>query len=64
MRPSNENELAIARIVDQIDTDGRLDPGAIDEIVATLVFVPSEADENFLVDYVRWRMANPTVKQP
>lgn len=62
MSPSNEHELAIARIVDKIDTNGRLDPGAMDEIVGTMAFTPSEDEKSFLVDYVRWRMTRPVAK--
>jgi hypothetical protein len=60
--PSNDHELSIARIVDQIDIDGWLDPSVVDEIIAALGFIPSDADKNFLVGYIRWRMANPIVK--
>jgi hypothetical protein len=57
-----DHELAIARAVDQIDIDGTLDTGAIDKIVTALGFIPSEADNDFLVSYLRWRMANPIAK--
>ena len=60
--PSSDHELEIARIVDQIDLDGRLNPSAIDEIIAALTFIPSEAENDFLVNYIRWRMATPIVK--
>jgi hypothetical protein len=62
MGPSNDNELTIARIVDRIDIDGRLDPGVMDEIIVGLRFVPSEADCDFLERYIQWRMANPIQK--
>jgi len=60
--PSNDHELAIARILDQIDIEGRLDPTVIDEIIAALEFVPSQADNQFLVGYLLWRMASPIAK--
>jgi hypothetical protein len=59
MKPSTDRESAIAGIVDQLDTEGRLDPSRIDEIIAILRFIPSEADNEFLVRYLQWRMANP-----
>jgi hypothetical protein len=62
MEPSNDHELAIARIADRIDIDGTLDPSAIDKIIAALRSAPSQADNVFLVSYVRWRMADPIVK--
>ena len=60
--PANGHELAIARIVDRIDMEGTLAPSAIDEIIAALTFIPSEADSDFLVHFIRWRMANPIPK--
>jgi len=60
--PSNDHELEIARVVDQIDIDGRLDPSVVDEIIAALDFIPTETDNGFLVHYVRWRMENPIRK--
>ena len=62
MGPTNNHELEIARIVDRIDIENRLDPGVVDEIIATLAFALSEADNDFLVRYVRWRMDHPIVK--
>lgn len=60
--PFTDHELAIAKIVDQIDIDGTLDPGAIDGIIAKLEFVSSPEDNTFLVSYLQWRMANPIAK--
>ena len=62
MSPSNDHELAIARIVDQISIEGRLYPTVIPEIVAVLDFLMSRTDSEFLAGYVRWRMANPIPK--
>lgn len=63
MRPSNERELAIARTVDKIASEGRLDLTAVDEAVAALGFpVIHRSDSAYMDRYVAWRMANPFVK--
>jgi hypothetical protein len=62
MGPSNDHELAIARIVDRISMEGRLNPSIIPEIAAALDFMMSRADSEFLVRYIQWRMANPIPK--
>jgi hypothetical protein len=63
MRPSNERELAIARTVDKLAIEDRLDPTAMDGIVAALGFpVIHPSDRRYLEQYVEWRMANPIVK--
>jgi hypothetical protein len=63
MRPSNDRELAIARTVDKIATEGQLDPAAIDGIAAGLGFpVIHPSDLRYLERYVQWRIANPIVK--
>ena len=63
MRPSNERELAIARTVDKLAIEGRLDPSAIDELAAALGFPAIHpSDRRYLERYVEWRMANPIVK--
>ena len=63
MRPSNDRELAIARTVDKIAVEGRLDPTAIDGMEAELGFpVIHPSDHRYLQHYVEWRMANPIVK--
>ena len=64
MGPSNDHELAIARIVDQLSIEGKLFPGAVPEIVAALDFMMSRTDSEFLVQYLQWRMANPIPKPP
>ena len=64
MGPSNEHELAIARIVDQLSMDGKLFPTAVPQIVAALDFMMSRSDSEFLVRYLQWRMANPIPKPP
>ena len=60
--PSNDHELAIARVVDQFDVAGKLDPSVIDLLVAVLPFTLAGGDQAFLVDYVRWRMDHPIVR--
>ena len=63
MRPSNDRELAIARTVDKIAMEGRLDLAAMDEAVAALGFpVMHRSDSAYLERYIAWRMANPIVK--
>jgi len=62
MGPSNDHELAIARIVDRIDTDGRLNLASIQEVVDAVDFMMDGSDTEFLVNYVRWRMDHPIVK--
>jgi hypothetical protein len=62
MGPSNENELAIARIVDKIEIEGKLHPTAIKDVILALHFSPSGSDHEFLVDYISWRMEHPIWK--
>jgi hypothetical protein len=62
MGPSNDHELAIARVVDKISVEGRLYPSAIPEIVAVLDFMMTRTDSEFLVRYIQWRMENPIPK--
>ena len=63
MRPSNERELAIARTVDKIAIEGRLELTAVDEAVAALGFpVIHRSDSEYLKRYIEWRMANNIVK--
>ena len=62
VKPQSEHELAIARIVDNIDIKGRLYPTAIDEVIANLDFAMNRSESEFLVNYIRWRMDHPIVK--
>jgi hypothetical protein len=62
MGPSNDYELAIARIVDQIDIDGRLSPSSTEEVVTKLDFEMNRFDTEFLLNYIQWRMDNPIEK--
>jgi len=62
MEATNKHELAIAKIVDRISTDGRLDLSVIPEVTAALDFMMSRSDSEFLVRYIKWRMANPIEK--
>lgn len=62
MGPSNDHELAIARVVDRISIEGRLYPNSIPEVTACLEFMMTRSDSEFLVNYIRWRMANPIPK--
>ena len=60
--PSNDHELAIARVVDQFGLAGKLDAAVIDLLASVLPFTLAESDNDFLVRYVRWRMDHPIVK--
>ena len=62
MGPTNDRELAIARIVDKIDIAGKLYPTAIEDVIAVLDFPLSKSDSEFLIRYIRWRMDNPISK--
>ena len=62
MSPSNDHELAIARIFDRISIEGRLYPTVIPEIVEALDFLMSRTDSEFLARYLQWRAANPIPK--
>jgi hypothetical protein len=46
--PSNDQELAIARIIDRISIEGRLDLAAIQEVVNVLDFLMTGSDSEFL----------------
>ena len=63
VRPHNDHELAIVRIVDRISAEGRLSPTVIDEIIAGLNFAMNRSESEFLVSYTRWRIDNPIWKQ-
>jgi hypothetical protein len=64
MEPSNDRELRIARIADQISIEGTLDLSTISEVVVAVDFIMSVSDSAFLVNYVRWRTANSVAKKP
>ena len=59
LTPSTNSEHRIARAVDRFDAEGRLNAGAIEEIVASLDIPFSTSDCRFLVQYVLWRLDNP-----
>ncbi len=58
----NDNELEIARIVDQIDLEDRLTLSSIQEVVTKVDFMMNGSDGEFLTSYVQWRMEHPIVK--
>ena len=62
MGPTNSHERAIARIVDDLDAEGRLSPTSIEDVIAHLNFAMTKTDSKFLVDYIRWRMDHPIAK--
>jgi hypothetical protein len=51
--------VSIAKLVDHLSSEGRLDPAAIDQVIATLDFLMSRSDSEFVVNYMRWRMDHP-----
>jgi len=59
MAPTNSHEQAIARIVNDLDTEGRLSPTSIEDVIAHLNFAMTKSDSEFLVNYIRWRMDHP-----
>jgi hypothetical protein len=63
MGPSNDHELAITIAIDVIASEGRLSLSSIPEVAASLHFMLSRSDSEFLVKYIRWRMSNPIAKQ-
>jgi len=62
IKPLNDHELAIALTVDRISAEGMLCLTSIPEMGASLDFVMCRSDSEFLVNYIRWRMANPVAK--
>lgn len=62
MGPSNDHELTIARMVDKFAIAGKLDPSAVELLGEILPLALAEADRDFLVKYVLWRMDHPIAK--
>ena len=62
MEPTNDHELEIAKIADQMSMEGRLDLSVIDKMIAVLRFTTSMADRDFLIRYLRWRIRTPVMK--
>lgn len=62
-KPLNDHELAIARAVDRMTTEGSLYRTPIPKIAAALDFMMCRSDSEFLVNYSRWRMVNPVTMQ-
>ena len=62
MEPSNDRELAIARVVDRIALAGKIHTSAIEHVITVLDFTMSKSESRFLVEYIRWRMDNPIAK--
>jgi hypothetical protein len=59
MGPTNDHEQEIARIVDGLDTEGRLSPTSIEDVIANLSFAMTKSESECLVNYIRWRMDQP-----
>ena len=64
MEPSNDHERTIARVVNQMSAEDRLDRSAMSEVIVSLDFLMSVSDSDFLINYLRWRAENPTGKEP
>jgi hypothetical protein len=62
MEPSNDRELAIARVVDRIALAGKIHTSVIVNVITALDFTMSKSECKFLVNYVNWRMDNPIAK--
>jgi hypothetical protein len=62
MEPSNDHELEIARTIDKMSLEDKIDPDWIAEVVVSLSFRISRSECQFLADYSRWRIGNPISK--
>ena len=62
IKPHNEHEIAIARIVGRLAVESKLYPTAIEDVIKVLDFAMSRHDSEFLVKYLRWRMDNPIAR--
>ena len=62
MEPSNDHEREIARIIDKMSLEDKIDPDWIAEVVVSLSFLISRSECQFLADYSRWRIDNPIAK--
>ena len=63
MKPSSDQELEIARLIDKLSTQDNLPVTAIAEIAAKIPFAMSESETRFLIRYVVWRRDNP-IRRP
>jgi hypothetical protein len=63
VRPTNDHELVIARIVDRIFLDGKRDASSIDAVIAALDFTLSITETKFLVSYMRWQLENSATRR-
>ena len=60
MSPSNDHERELARIVDVIAREGRLILSTVyAEVLDAVSFELTSKDNEFLMNYVKWRIANP-----
>jgi hypothetical protein len=59
IRPLNDRESEITRVVDRMTTEGLLCRTTIPKIAAALGFMMHRSDSEFLVNYIRWRIDNP-----
>ena len=63
IKPLNDHELAIARTVDRLSSQRMLCATSIPDIGAGLGFTMYRSDSEFLVNYIRWRVANPVTSE-
>ena len=64
MEPANLHELVIAQAVDKKFREDPTDrPAIIRDTVLSLDFQMSHTDSEFLVRYVLWRLAHPTISR-
>ena len=47
-----------------MSAEDRLDRSAMSEVIVSLDFIMSVSDSDFLINYLRWRMKNPSGKEP
>jgi hypothetical protein len=56
MKPSNDHEQEIARIVDRMNVsdNGKVDLLAIPDIIRAISFSMTRDDSHFLIRYINW----------
>ena len=62
MRPTDEHQRVIARIVDRFDSADLLNPSVIDHIFDSIDFTLTHAHGEFLIEYIRRRVKNGLAK--
>ena len=62
MRPTDEHQRVIARIVDRFDSADLLNPSVIDHIFDSIDFTLTHAHGEVLVEYIRRQVKNGLAK--